>query len=863
VSGVTGCVLDGFTVQNGRGTLTSVGYYDGGGVYVTNASMTIARCDFRNNDLNAEAATHKGEGGGVMASHAGDVVIADSVFEANQAYQGGGIAVFFGPCSVLRCRFTGNNAINGGGLFAGSGVTLNVADGTFAANTGTRGAGFFAGGPGTNVAITQTRISGNNAAEGGGCYISNVAFASVVRCIFTDNASNSGTGGAASTAGPLLFGSNLLVRNVSHASNSHGGGIDASGGQVVNNTFVASVGDAIYASGSCNVANNLVLQTSGNGIDTASGVPLRNNCVWGSTGLDYGAGAPPAGNISTDPRLMDLANGDNRLRADSPCRDAGSTPDAQALSNDYEGQSRVFGTAVDIGADEFAPYLVFRAFPTNTQIGAPLNPQPVVAVAGPDGAPFPDAAGPVTISIGSGPSGAGLHGTTTAPVLDGVATFTDLSIDTFGQYTLAAGGSGYLAVPSPPFGVLLARCYVRPDGDDANLGDTWATARRTLASALSATAGPDGEVRVAAGSYTEHLAVPVGVTLYGGYVGTGANPDNRNLRVKTSVINANAQGPCVRFNGDGGIDNFSLTGGIGYLVREIGGIGHREGGAIYVEAGSPRITNNLIYGNTAVYGGGIAALAGRPDVRYNMIAQNTAVAAGTLFGAGGALIVSRGVIMADNVIFDNEAAGASSGNTSSVGGAIVVGGSADVHNNTIVANLSPAGRGDIFITGGSPHFSNNIITNRAGIELAGGTPVFTHNDYVRGLSVSNPLSDPTGTNGNINIRPTFVDATNGNYHLPADSPLIDAGDNSAVLAGETDFDLTGRIYGGTVDIGFDEVAPTAFTFDDVAACLREAAGLLAAGSQDASRYNVEAPGGLDLLDALRLARKAAGMDPNP
>lgn len=43
------------------------------------------------------------------------------------------------------------------------------------------------------------------------------------------------------------------------------------------------------------------------------------------------------------------------------------------------------------------------------------------------------------------------------------------------------------------------------------------------------------------------------------------------------------------------------------------------------------------------------------------------------------------------------------------------------------------------------------------------------------------------------------------YHISADSPCLDAGDNSGVLSGEKDVDGQGRIYNEVIDIGADEL----------------------------------------------------------
>lgn len=87
-------------------------------------------------------------------------------------------------------------------------------------------------------------------------------------------------------------------------------------------------------------------------------------------------------------------------------------------------------------------------------------------------------------------------------------------------------------------------------------------------------------------------------------------------------------------------------------------------------------------------------------------------------------------------------------------------------------------------------------------------------------------------------------------------------------AGITATDSTGHGYPGTLVNGATWVQSTvpvaaAFTTDDVRKALSIAGGLVSATSMDLSRLNVEAGATIDVLDAVRIARKAAGLDSNP
>jgi hypothetical protein len=475
---------------------------------------------------------------------------------------------------------------------------------------------------------------------------------------------------------------------------------------------------------------------------------------------------------------------------------------------------------------------------------------------------------PVTVSL-PGYFTATLSGTKTVNTVNGVATFTNLSIDRAGlDYTLDAASPTLVGASSLPFNVLLQRSFVTTAGSDGADGSSWDNAKRTIASALTLTGGPDAEVWVAAGTYTGPVVVPDGVTLYGGFSGDETARDQRGHRASATVIDGGGVNAAVRFisTSDNGIDGFKITGGIGYPVVDAQFRTHHEGGGIYVKGGSPLIANNLITGNTATIGGGIAVSGGNARITRNTISLNSAAAISALQGLGGGLLVSggAGLVVADNFITGNVASGANAAHIASAGGAMAVSGSVTIRNNTFAANQSPATQGDIYLAGGSPIFTNNIIANHSAIQKAdgkpGGTPVFSHNDYIAGLAVTGQLPNPDGANGNVGVSPGYISASN--FHLAAASPLKDIGDAAVVERQEADVDGEPRVMGPGVDIGADEIT-VPFAAADADTALEIAGGLQSASVVDAVRLDLSDPVGVDLLDAALLIRKAAGLDANP
>lgn len=303
--------IDGFTIKNGSGTVPSSGWFrpnQGCGVYCYKSSLTIA------NNLITENRT--------------------------SAYtQGGGIFCYMGSPIIV------NNTIIGNGL------TSSTAD-----EDGGIGIWYYC-----NAIISNNTISNNN---GVGIRVTNNCSPSIL-----DNtiSSNTGPGIACNSYGSVTIASNIVSNN----TGAWGSGINIGDGikaTITNNTIInntdngfSSTNGAIYSEGypepSLAILNNIVaFNSSGIYATQYYGVQtLKNNNVYGNTKHNYSIVSPGPGDISVDPLFVDRANGDYHLQLTSACIDAGYDGAIQAGWVDIDGEARIMGAHVDIGADEVNP----------------------------------------------------------------------------------------------------------------------------------------------------------------------------------------------------------------------------------------------------------------------------------------------------------------------------------------------------------------------------------------------------------------------------------------------------------------------------------------------------------------------------
>ena len=415
------------------------------------------------------------------------------------------------------------------------------------------------------------------------------------------------------------------------------------------------------------ISNNIIAFNSSGIYKSGSSPTLKNNDVYNPAGYNYSGLTDPTGtngNISADPKLVSVAYGNLHIQPDSPCRDAGYDAAVQPGWPDVDGQPRIQGSHVDIGADE---------------------------------------------SDGT------------------VWSFTPLVV------------------------------RVRPSGNDANDGSSWALAKRTVQAGITTAAAVGGDVWVAEGTYEERIALKPYTYLYGGFAGTESARSERDWRTYIPILDGLWGGSVVTANAVGcalsGIDGFTICNGKA-----------SNGGGIYCYCSSPLISNNTIANNAATSnGGGIYCYSSSPAISNNVIRANSA-----LYGGGIACPFSSSSLR--------------------------------VCNNTITQNNATYNGGGVYGFGSSPAVSNNIIAfNSSGIYNTGGSLTLRNNDVYNPAGYN--YSGLSAGTGDISADPLFADE---DYHLSLESPCLNAGFSQAPGLPSTDMDDQPRIQGGVADIGADE-----------------------------------------------------------
>jgi hypothetical protein len=322
--------------------------------------------------------------------------------------------------------------------------------------------------------------------------------------------------------------------------------------------------------------------------------------------------------------------------------------------------------------------------------------------------------------------------------------------------------------------------HVRPDGDDAGDGRTWATAKKTIQSAAGSLDFSGGEIRVRGGEYSGLIQLAEYVSLYGGFAGSETRRDERDWASNPTVLvreagSSTVDDPLVemRSRGEGGvISGFQLRNGAGSTA---GGVLVRGGG---------RVSENQFIGNRATNG-------------PSLFTSPTLMAGAVVVFGPGTLRVENNLFMSNSI----------TGRQNPLPGSPVIASDSrarvELVNNTLYRNSSTFARRLLYFNSTNNLAANNIFLNNS--------------DYPSGVQVptiggaSNLVSSGTlqgiEPGGLIVIDPKLVNPAAGDFTPSGASPARDAADPQ--YAPFEARDLAGRLRGegGRNDIGAFEYYP--------------------------------------------------------
>jgi len=215
--------------------------------------------------------------------------------------------------------------------------------------------------------MTLDGFTVRNGADGIVCYASSP---SIVNNIISGNTSE-GIMCASSLASPSIMYNNivgngsygiycatsspLIANNLITGGKQYGLYLSTSTLSVINNTITANGDFGVYCNDSAVTLTNNIVAFNAKGIykTGTSGVPvLKNNCVYNPAGKNYDGLSAGTGDISKDPLFVSTIYGKLHIQPGSPCVNTGLSTAVQADWKDIDGQARLQGTKVDIGADE-------------------------------------------------------------------------------------------------------------------------------------------------------------------------------------------------------------------------------------------------------------------------------------------------------------------------------------------------------------------------------------------------------------------------------------------------------------------------------------------------------------------------------
>ena len=286
---------------------------------------------------------------GIWMDNGARVDISGVTITRGQSEWGGGVHVRKSEFSATDCVISDNSSTNGvnndgGGVYSTLGSDIRIQSCAIFHNKSDYGGGVIGISSDTQVAIFDTLICSNHASlTSGGVELLIGAYAQIRGClIFENEGTHIGGGVSVLPYCEAIIENSTITKNVNtSANNSHS---DGGGGVIV----AGSSSTGILTINNCIIYGNI--SNYGNDMRCASQSEVHANYC--NIGDIYGTLDTSNHVISVDPLFAYPEAGDFHLLYGSPCIDTGMTNYGGCMV-DMDGEARPFGTAVDIGADEF------------------------------------------------------------------------------------------------------------------------------------------------------------------------------------------------------------------------------------------------------------------------------------------------------------------------------------------------------------------------------------------------------------------------------------------------------------------------------------------------------------------------------
>jgi PKD repeat protein len=694
----------------------------------------------------------------------GVVLLQDSVLNgftvinghSGPSTEGGGVWCADSSPLVENCVLSSNTAQFGGGIRGGTIQNSRIVNNR----------AMIYGGGACEANVRDCRLEGNSVDEFGG----GQAYGSAARCWFSDNRAQNGGGVyAASVTNCVLIGNT--------ATSSGGGAYGAWEMRMDNCTLTGNTAHQGGGMAYVNMHNSVIYHNTAlynpNWVSSVLGGSLNACCTV----------PPPSyelGNITNDPQIVSLS--DPHLLPTSPCIDAGSNEVWSLLDIDIDGESRLNGDRVDIGADEFWGGGVTDALyaAISLPMGDTMAPGYSILIQA-------DITGRCEQTLWTLPDGLSLTN-----VALFFRTFTNA-----GLYEIRLQASNRMSVVSAVATVRVqdVQYHVATNGNDMADGLSWSTAKQTIQAAVDACRILGGRICVSNGVYDagsvrisgwlSRVAVtnPIHVSSLNG-------PSKTTILGATDPLSTNAirsgsnSVRCVYLADGANLSGFTLQSG----VSDYGG------GGICCNSDAAWISNCIIRDCSAMIMGGAAyrgtlvqcvltnnlALEYGGGTYYSVLYNSRIIGNSSIYGGG----ISGGY--ARNCLVAGNHAGFSGGGVRS----------AALENCTVVGNSATEAGG---MAGGSG--TNSIIWyNEAVVGPNWSESVFNSAPLLT-ASCTTPLPGGDGT-GNFDDAPHltgFFDA-----HLLPGSPCLNAGVSQAWMNAATDLDGEPRVSASGVDVGCDQ-----------------------------------------------------------